>query len=156
MTNKALKVLLTTVVLTGAFVCLMWATMQDGTQYYKKVDEVMVEPQVWQGKRLQVHGYAANVLRHPKSLDWRFEIRDSVENHNYVVHAEYNGIVPDTFDNHAEVVVSGIFTGDRFIVGANGIMAKCPSKYEPKPSLGRIAEGGTNAGEGQTSVDTSY
>ena len=150
MPNKALKVLLTTGVLTAAFVGLMWATMQDGTQYYKNVDEVMVEPEAWKGKRLQVHGYAANVLRNPRSLDWRFEIRDSVENHGHVVHAEYNGIVPDTFDNHAEVVVSGRLEGDRFIVDADGIMAKCPSKYEAKPSLGGVADGGTSSGEAQS------
>ena len=144
MPSKTIKVLLTTVVLTVAFVGLMWTTMQDGTEYYKLVEEVMLEPEVWQGKRLQVHGYAANVLRNPRSLDWRFDIQNSVESTSHVVHAEYNGIVPDTFANDAEVVVSGRLQGNTLIVDANGIMAKCPSKYEAKPTFttGSVSDGG--------------
>ena len=147
--SKGLKVLVTTVVLTAAFVGLMWATMQEGTEYYLKVDEVLVEPEVWQGKRLQVHGYAANVLRTRNSLDWRFDIAEAVGSDNRVVHAEYNGIVPDTFDNHAEVVVSGVLAGDTLMVDARGIMAKCPSKYEAAPGF----EGETAGGSASTETD---
>jgi len=142
--SKAIKVLFTTVVLTAAFAGLMWTTMQGGTEYYKLVEEVMLEPEIWQGKRLQVHGYAANVLRNPRSLDWRFDIQNSVESTKHVVHAEYNGIVPDTFANDAEVVISGRLQGNTLIVDANGIMAKCPSKYEAKPAFttGSASDGG--------------
>ena len=145
--SKGLKILLTTAVLTTAFVGLMWSTMQGGTEYYLKVDEVMVEPDTWQGKRLQVHGYASNVLRTRKSLDWRFDITEAVGSANHVVHAEYNGLVPDTFDNHAEVVVSGVLEGDTLIVDAGGIMAKCPSKYEAAPGFEGETVGGPSSAE---------
>ena len=131
MLSKALKITLTTAALTTAFVGLLWTTMADGTEYYKHVDEVMTELEVWQDKRLQVHGYAADVRRRPDSLDYRFEIH----NNGYVIHAEYTGIVPDTFKNEAEVVASGRLDGNVLIVESDGIMAKCPSKYEPKPVL---------------------
>ena len=81
--------------------------MQDGTQYYLEVEEVMADPVSWDGKPLQVHGYAANVMRRPKSLDYRFEIAESVGGRTHVLNAVYTGIVPDTFDNHAEVVATG-------------------------------------------------
>ena len=103
MPTQGLKILLTTAVLVTAFVGLMWTTMQDGTQYYKHVDEVMVDPDQWVGKRLQVHGYASNISWKPSTLDYRFDI----EKDGYVVHAEYTGIVPDTFQDASEVVVSG-------------------------------------------------
>ena len=135
MPSKGLKVLLTSTVLIVAFVGLMWTTMQDGTQNYKHVDEVMIEPQEWVGKRLQVHGYASNITWKPSSLDYRFDI----ENNGYVVSAEYTGIVPDTFQNDSEVVVSGQLKGETLIVEPDGIMAKCPSKYEAKPSIGAAA-----------------
>ena len=145
MPSKALKITLTTAVLTVAFIGLLWTTMADGTAYYMHVDEVMVEPEAWHGKRLQVHGYAENIGVRRKTMDYRFNIT----NNGHVVRAEYTGIVPDTFKNDAEVVVSGRLEGNTLIVEPNGIMAKCPSKYEAKPTLGSSA-----AGVGATSSDT--
>ena len=135
MPDKAVKILLTTGILCAAFAGLLWATMQDGTQYYLEVEEVMADPASWDGKPLQVHGYAANVMRRPKTLDYRFEIADSVEGRTHVLNAVYEGIVPDTFDNHAEVVATGRLEGDTFHIDADGIMAKCPSKYEERPAV---------------------
>ena len=65
MTNKPLKIGATTLVLMLAFAGLLWSTLRDGTEYYKHVDEVMVQPDAWYGKRLQLHGYGgpASILR---------------------------------------------------------------------------------------------
>ena len=141
MPSQGLKILLTTGVLITAFVGLMWTTMQDGAQYYKHVDEVMVDPDQWVGKRLQVHGFASDISWKPSSLDYRF----AIENNGYVVHAEYTGIVPDTFQDESEVVVSGRLEGDVLIVEPGGIMAKCPSKYEAKPAID--ASAGAESGD---------
>ena len=46
--------------------------------------------------------------------------------------ASYTGIVPDTFKDDAEVVLKGVLGPDGFKVHPNGVMAKCPSKYEAK------------------------
>jgi len=43
----------------------------------------------------------------------------------------YSGIVPDTFKDEAEVVLKGRLESDGFHVDPNGVMAKCPSKYQP-------------------------
>ena len=43
--------------------------------------------------------------------------------------------MPDTFDNHAEVVATGRLDGDTLYIDADGIMAKCPSKYEERPTV---------------------
>ena len=135
MPDKAVKIVLTTGILCAAFVGLLWTTMQEGTQYYLEVEEVMADPASWDGKPLQVHGYAANVMRRPKTLDYRFEIADSVEGRTHVLNAVYEGIVPDTFDNHAEVVATGRLDGDTFHIDEDGIKAKCPSKYEERPAV---------------------
>ena len=136
MQNKALKIALTTIVLVAAFIGLLWTTMADTTAYYQHVDEVMVDPEPWYGKRLQVHGYAKDIRVRQKSMEYHFD----VENNGYVVRAEYTGIVPDTFKNDAEVVVTGRLEGDTFFVEPDGIMAKCPSKYEAKPTVGNAAD----------------
>jgi cytochrome c-type biogenesis protein CcmE len=131
MSNKALKIGLSTVVLVLAFAGLLRSTLREGTEYYKHVDEVMVQPDAWYGKKLQLHGFVVkdSVLRRRDSLDYRFK----VESNGQVVPASYTGIVPDTFKGEAEVVLKGTLTPDGFEVEPNGVMAKCPSKYEPKP-----------------------
>ena len=131
MNNKGLKIALTTVVLLVAFGGLLYSTLRDGTEYYKHVDEVMTQPDAWYGKKLQLHGYVVpnTILRRRDSLDYRFE----VQNKGQVVRASYSGIVPDTFKDDAEVVLKGTLTPAGFEVEPNGVMAKCPSKYEAKP-----------------------
>ena len=140
--KSGLKILSTSIILIAAFTGLMWTSMQDGTAYYKHVDEVMVEPAAWAGKRLQVHGYASNIRWKKSEMDFLFQI----ENNGHVVQAEYTGVVPDTFKEDAEVVVSGHLNGHTLIVEPNGIMAKCPSKYEAKPTLGNAKSNATDAG----------
>ena len=151
MPSKSLKILLTTVVLFAAFSALLWTSMQDSMHYFKEVAEVAAAPAEWEGKPLKLHGYAANVLRHSKSLDWRFEITDSVENPTYVMNAVYSGIVPDSFNNHADVVATGRLVGDTFHIDPDGIMAKCPSKYEEKPVVGTSGAGGYVSATGEAS-----
>ena len=129
MRHRYIKIGVTSVVLVGAFAGLLWSTLREGTEYYKHVDEVMTSPQAWEGKRLQLHGFVVpeSILRKRDSLDYKFK----VQNKGRVVEASYNGIVPDTFKDDAEVVLKGRLSSDGFRVEPNGVMAKCPSKYEP-------------------------
>jgi cytochrome c-type biogenesis protein CcmE len=128
MKNKAVKIGLTSLVLAVAFSGLLYQTMGEATEYYKHVDEVMVNPEPWYGKKLQLHGFAKQVTRKPNSLEYRFQ----VESNGEVVTATYKGVVPDTFKDDAEVVLKGTLSPDGFEVSSNGVMAKCPSKYEPQ------------------------
>ena len=133
MNHKAMKIGLTALVLVLAFGGLLWSTLREGVEYYKHVDEVMVQPEAWQGKRLQLHGFvvAKSILRRRDSLEYRFQI----QNKGLVVPASYTGVVPDTFKDDSEVVLKGTLGPDGFHVEPNGVMAKCPSKYEPKKGI---------------------
>jgi len=133
MPAKTVKTIITTMVLTTAFGGLLWGTLAEGTEYYMHVDEVLAERESWNGKNLQVHGFVVpgSRLRKPNTLEYRFQ----VENNGAVINAEYTGIVPDTFQDGSEVVISGQLAPHGFVVKPDGVMAKCPSKYEPKPSL---------------------
>lgn len=141
MQHKAIKIAATTFVLVLAFGGLLWSTLSEDTAYYKHVDEVMGAPAQWEGKRLQLHGFVVGqVLRKPDTLDYRFQI----QNKGQVVWAQYSGIVPDTFKTESEVVLKGTLKGDQFHVEADGVMAKCPSKYEPSTvSAGARGTAGT-------------
>jgi cytochrome c-type biogenesis protein CcmE len=138
MTHRHIKIGATTVVLVLAFSGLLWSTLREGTEYYKHVDEVMTSREAWQGKQLQLHGFivAKSILVNPSTLEYRFR----VQNNGSIVDAKYVGLVPDTFKDtpgeEAEVVLKGRLTNDGFHVDPNGVMAKCPSKYEPSKKVG--------------------
>jgi cytochrome c-type biogenesis protein CcmE len=137
MKHKAAKIGITGLTLALAFAGLMYSTLSEGTEYYKHVDEVMGQPGEWYGKKLQLHGYIVpnSVFVNKRTLDYRFK----VQSNGQIVDARYTGVVPDTFKDDAEVVLKGTLASDGFTVAPNGVMAKCPSKYEPKagaPSSG--------------------
>jgi cytochrome c-type biogenesis protein CcmE len=133
--SNAPKIAVTALVLATAFGVLLYTTMGESMQYYKYVDEVMTEPAAWHGKQLQVHGYvvSGSIGKKPDTLEYRFDI----QRNGKTVRAYYTGIVPDTFKDESEVVLTGQLTDNGF--HATEMTAKCPSKYEevPKaPTLG--------------------
>jgi cytochrome c-type biogenesis protein CcmE len=131
MKNKGLKIGLTSLVLTLTFGGLLYTTMAEGTEYYKHVDEVMAQPDNWYGKKLQLHGFVVpdSIMKKPNSLDYWFQVQQNGK----IVTATYTGVVPDTFKSDSEVVLKGELSSSGFKVQPNGVMAKCPSKYEAKP-----------------------
>ena len=143
MRHKAVRLGLTGLVLTLAFGGLLYSTLSEGTEYYKHVDEVMADPAAWYGKKVQLHGFAADVRQKPGQLEYRFD----VQSNGSVVRAYYEGIVPDTFKNDSEVVLKGTLGPDGFHVQPDGVMAKCPSKYDASsPTVSTDATPGTGAG----------
>jgi cytochrome c-type biogenesis protein CcmE len=129
MTHRYIKIGATVLVLMVAFSGLMWSSLREGTEYYKHVDEVMNSPEQWHDKKLQLHGFvvAGSIKQRPQSFDYIFK----VHNNGHVIDASYTGIAPDTFfQEGAEVVLKGRLTPTGFHTDPNGIMAKCPSKYE--------------------------
>jgi cytochrome c-type biogenesis protein CcmE len=140
MNAKSAKIGATVLVIVLALAGLMYSTLSEGTEYYKHVDEVMAEPAAWQGKALQLHGFVVDksIERKPDTLEYRFRI----ESNGRVVQAHYTGIVPDTFKHGSEVVLKGRLGPDGFTVAPNGVMAKCPSKYEPAKGVAPAASGG--------------
>ena len=133
-----MKIGITALVLVAAFTGLLWATLREGAEFYKHVDEVMASPEQWEGKRMQLHGFVVtnSILVKPDTLEYRFK----VQSNGKVVDASYKGVVPDTFKDRpgeeAEVVLKGQLTQGGFHVDPNGVMAKCPSKYEAAKKVG--------------------
>lgn len=139
MRAKPAKIGATIVAVTLSLGALMYSTLQEGTEYYKHVDEVMAEPAAWHGKRMQLHGFVVDksIERRVDSLDYRFRI----ESKGKVVQAYYKGLVPDTFKHGSEVVLKGTLGPDGFQVAPDGVVAKCPSKYEPAKGLNPSSTG---------------
>lgn len=132
MSQKAIKLVITGLVLAVAFGGLLYASLGENTAYYKHVDEVIGTPTQaeWYGKNLQLHGFVApkTWVKKPGSLEYRFTVQQNGQS----VPAYYTGILPDTFKEESEVVLNGTLRPDGFHVAPDGVIAKCPSKYEAK------------------------
>lgn len=129
----AVKITASVVVVAAAVGYLLKASMKEGAEYYKHVDEVTSNIDSFRGKRLQVHGHVVDgsIEQEKGTLNYRFKIESRPPRAPAVISASYSGLVPDTFKGGAEVVAKGTLTGDnRLSVVPDGIMAKCPSKYE--------------------------
>jgi len=130
------------VVVAGAIGYLLYASTQEGAEHYRHVDEVMAAPESYRGKRLKVHGHVVDgsIELAKGTMQYRFKIESKAPRTPAVVEARYTGLVPDTFKSGAETVLTGRLTADnRVEVARDGIMAKCPSKYEAeqiKPGAG--------------------
>ncbi|CAN5695448.1 cytochrome c maturation protein CcmE [soil metagenome] len=131
MKAKTIRIVATVIVLAGALGGLMYTSLAEGTAYYKHVEEVMVDPSVWQDKKLQLHGFVVekSIMRKPDTLEYAFQVQSA----GHMVNARYTGIVPDTFKDGSEVVLKGRLDAELFLVEPDGVMAKCPSKYEAAP-----------------------
>jgi len=125
MPKKAVRALISGAIVIAALSFLFYTTAKDGAQFYKHVDEVAGNPQAWYGKNMQLHGFAKAIEVNPGSLDYRFQIQSNGQ----VLQASYRGIVPDTFKEGSEVVLSGRLSPHGFDVAPNGVAAKCPSRY---------------------------
>ena len=126
MSKRAVRGVLSAVILIGALSLLLFTTMSQDAQAYKHVDEVAVDPATWYGRPLQLHGFVTGHMVRPGTLEHRFE----VHNNGHAIPATYTGVVPDTFKSGSEVVLKGRLEPHGFVVEPDGVMAKCPSKYE--------------------------
>jgi cytochrome c-type biogenesis protein CcmE len=147
--GAAWKIVLSVVAITGAIGFLLSRSMKEGAEYYKHVDEVMAAPDTLRTKRLQVHGNVVkdSIEQAKGTLQYRFKIESLPPRPPAVISATYAGLVPDTFKSGAEVVAKGTLGPDNVLaVVPDGIMAKCPSKYNakagdnPSPSAAATAE----------------
>jgi cytochrome c-type biogenesis protein CcmE len=135
--GAALKIVLSVVAVTGAVGFLLSRSMKEGAEYYKHVDEVMSSPDTLRSKRLQVHGNVVkdSIEQSKVSLQYRFKIESRPPRAPAVISATYTGLVPDTFKSGAEVVAKGTISSDNVLqIVPDGIMAKCPSKYDAAKS----------------------
>ncbi len=146
--KTALKILATVVVIGGAIAVLLTASISKGAEYYKFVDEVMSNADSFRGKKLQVHGVVSDgsIEQGRGTLLYRFKIQSRPDRPPANITATYEGLVPDTFKSGAEVIVRGTLTADNQIaVIPDGIMAKCPSKYNADEQAAQKQKGSSAA-----------
>lgn len=131
MQNRALKILITLAVVVGGVAFLLYSSISEA-EYYKHVDELLDEPGQWEERTLRVHGFVqAGSLE--ESIQGQQTVRTFVLEYNgQQIPVRNAGPKPDNFRDLAEVVAKGTIhkQGDRYVLEATELSAKCPSKYE--------------------------
>ena len=114
-------------VVAGVVGFLILGDAGEGVLEYVYADEVTAEPARFADREFQVHGLVVEgTVRQKKggAGDYTFEIE--YEGERLPVH--YADMVPDTFAEGGEVVLTGRLVAGR--IEATEMSAKCPSKYE--------------------------
>lgn len=112
----------------GAICFLMFSGINDTMVYYYGVAEVLEKAPELQNKGIRVSGYVTpGSISHSGPLV-QFKVFEKTSDQTIPV--IYEGLVPDTFKDHAEVVVEGRYDLSDRTFHATTLLAKCPSKYE--------------------------
>ncbi|HEX7507938.1 MAG TPA: cytochrome c maturation protein CcmE [Polyangia bacterium] len=129
--RTAWKILLTVIVSAVAVSSLLWASMGEGAEYYKHVDEARSSQSHLRGKRLRVHGNVVDgtLVHQAGTLDYRFDMESKAPREHATMTVDFHGIPPDLFKPGAEVIAAGVLGTDGML-RSDRIETKCPSKYE--------------------------
>lgn len=129
--SHKLKILLTVVIL-GAVGGGLFTTAQSEAEFYKHVDEVLKEPERFDNKSLQIHGFVEAGSIQEELADQTIKRSFILEYNGQRIRVHHQGTKPDTFRDLSEVVAKGtlVMRDGEYMLDANDLTAKCPSKYE--------------------------
>ena len=114
----------------GAICYLMFSGINDSMVYYYTVGELEAQSEELSGKGVRVSGHVlpGSINKNSDGTRVEFIVFEKETDRQFSV--VYEGLIPDTFKDEAEVVVEGVFRPDQKPFQANTLLAKCPSKYE--------------------------
>lgn len=124
------------VALAGALAYLTLSDTGEGVLEYVYVEKVVAAPDQYVGRTIKVHGIVVpGSIKQKKGTtgDYRFVVEH--EGQRLAVH--YTNLVPDTFQEGGEVVLTGQLSGDGQLFTSDEMSAKCPSKYEEEQTVSR-------------------
>ena len=127
--KKKISYLIGFCLIAGSIAFILLTSFRSSLQYYLTVSELKAAEKNYVERTLKVAGRAASIVREnqgTKSL-YRFQVNEGGKS----IPVSYRGIVPDTFKEGSEVVVTGRLMPDGSLE-ATEILAKCASKYEAK------------------------
>jgi len=125
-----LKFLIVGALILGAISYLMFSGINDSMVYYYTVSEALEMAQELDNRGIRVGGYvqAGTIQKDYSQSQVEFLVFEKESDRTLPV--IYQGIIPDTFKDNAEVLVEGMYRPEEGIFHANVLLAKCPSKYE--------------------------
>jgi len=142
MSGQTIKIIMSVALILGAGGYLLASTLDspDTLTYFHGADEVLVAPDDFVGQRIRLGGHVekGSIMQKPGTLEFQFEVKPVdkpgmlkfPEAVGKTIAVRYTGVVPDTFKDDAEVIVTGKLQPGGKLFVASELLAKCPSKYE--------------------------
>ena len=139
MSRKVVQIVASVALIGGSLTYLLSTSMSEQIEYYHGADAVIVNRAELSGQRFRMGGLVVkdSIFQKKGTLDYQFQVRplpqmlEHPEAADRSVTVRYMGVVPDTFKDDAEVIVSGTLQQDG-VFTATDLLAKCPSKYEAR------------------------
>ncbi|MFO7566331.1 MAG: cytochrome c maturation protein CcmE [Enhygromyxa sp.] len=119
--------------LIAAVAILVLTRPSEGVLEYVYVDKVVEAPEDFQGREFKVHGNVVegSLFQDQDNGDYHFVVEFKGKRLEVV----YDDLLPDTFMEGGEVVLTGRLEGG--VLRSSEMSAKCPSKYEEEPGAPR-------------------
>ena len=124
--SKIQRIVITSVIVLILLGYLVYATFSGGTLYYKTVSEIINNAELRE-KPIRVSGKVVKGTFESRSDNYTFNITDG-KNEIALI---YQGVLPNSFKEDAEVIAEGIYTEDE-LFEVKTLLVKCPSKYVPQ------------------------
>lgn len=118
------------VVVVAAVAFLIVSSPDEGVLEYVYADRVVDAPQDFADREFKVHGnVVVGSLRQDDDDAYHFVIEFKGRRLKVI----YDDMLPDTFAEGGEVVLTGELEPSTTVFRASEMTAKCPSKYEEQP-----------------------
>ena len=129
--SRTLKILLSVTIVGAAAGILFYSSMSEA-EYYKHVHEVLEKPERFANTSLKIHGFVEAGSIQEEIVNQSTQRTFILEYEGQRIRVHHKGLAPDTFRDLSEVVARGtlVHRDGEYMLEANELMAKCPSKYE--------------------------
>jgi cytochrome c-type biogenesis protein CcmE len=115
----------------AAITFLVMSSPEEGVLEYVYADKVVDAPDDFVDREFKVHGNVVEgTLRQDAGDDTYYFV---IEFKGRRLKVAYDDLLPDTFVEGGEVVLTGRLDEDAMVFSASEMTAKCPSKYEEQP-----------------------
>jgi len=125
-----LKFLVAGAFILSAISYLMFSGIDESMVYYYTVSEFMEKSEDLSDRGIRVSGHVSPGTIVSDTTQAKVEFTVFERESGSTLPVVYQGIIPDTFKDNAEVVVEGRYHTEGNLFEANVLLAKCPSKYE--------------------------
>ena len=125
-----LKFIVAGSLILGAFAYLMLSGISESMVYYYTITETTDRASELSGKGIRISGFVSPGTIDRDQGQSRVEFVVFEKSSDRTLPVTYQGIIPDTFKDNAEVVVEGLYYPQETMFRATTLLAKCPSKYE--------------------------
>jgi len=122
-------------IILGAVAFLILSAPDEGVLEYVYVDKVVEAPADFVGRDIKVHGIVVEGTLHQDTDDGEYHF--VIEFKGKRLEVTYDDLLPDTFAEGGEVVLTGRLNDTGSLLRSSEMTAKCPSKYEEEPGAPR-------------------